>query len=48
MIREAIVFGKTVEEAIENGLKELGVTADKAEYEVIENAKKVINNQDII
>lgn len=40
MIREAIVFGKTVEEAIENGLKELGVTADKAEYEVIENAKK--------
>ena len=40
MIREVIVFGKTVEEAIENGLKELGVTADKAEYEVIENAKK--------
>ena len=40
MKREVIVFGRTVEEAIENGLKELGVTADKAEYEVIENAKK--------
>ncbi len=40
MKREVIVFGRTVEEAIENGLKELGVTADKAEYEVLENAKK--------
>ena len=40
MKREVIVFGRTVEEAIENGLKELGVTADKADYEVIENAKK--------
>ena len=40
MIREAIVFGRTVEEAIEKGLKDLGVTADKAQYEVLENAKK--------
>lgn len=40
MKREVIVFGRTVEEAIQNGLKELGVTAEKAEYEVIENAKK--------
>ena len=40
MKREVIVFGRTVEEAIENGLKELGVTADKADYEVIENAKR--------
>lgn len=40
MIRETTVFGRTVEEAIERGLKELGVTADKAEYEVLENAKK--------
>ena len=40
MKREVIVFGSTVEEAIENGLKELGVTADKADYEVIENAKR--------
>jgi len=40
MKREVIVFGRTVEEAIQNGLKELGVTAEKAEYEVLENAKK--------
>ena len=40
MKREVIVFGKTVEEAIQNGLKELGVPAEKAGYEVIENAKK--------
>lgn len=40
MIREAIVYGKTVEEAIEKGLKELGVTAEKAQYEVLENARK--------
>ncbi|MBE6717737.1 MAG: protein jag [Ruminococcaceae bacterium] len=40
MKREVIVYGRTVEEAIQNGLKELGVTAEKAEYEVIENAKK--------
>ncbi len=40
MIREVIVFGKTVEEAIQNGLKELGVSSENAEYEIIENAKK--------
>ena len=40
MIREVIVYGKTVEEAIEKGLKELNVVAEKAQYEVIENAKK--------
>jgi len=40
MIRETTVFGRTVEEAIEKGLKELGITADKAQHEVIENAKK--------
>lgn len=40
MIREVIVYGKTVEEAIEKGLKELNIVAEKAQYEVIENAKK--------
>lgn len=40
MIREVIIYGKTVEEAIEKGLKELNVVAEKAQYEVIENAKK--------
>ncbi len=40
MIREVIVYGKTVEDAIEKGLKELNVVAEKAQYEVIENAKK--------
>lgn len=40
MIREAIVFGRTIEEAIQNGLKELGVTAEQAQYEVLENPKK--------
>lgn len=40
MIREVTVYGKTVEEAIEKGLKELNVVAEKAQYEVIENAKK--------
>ncbi len=40
MKREVICFGKTVEDAIQNGLKELGITADKADYEVLENAKK--------
>ena len=40
MIREAIVFGKTIEEAIQNGLKELGVKAEQAEYEVLETPKK--------
>lgn len=33
-------YGKTVEEAIEEGLKELGVTAEQAEIKVIEEAKK--------
>lgn len=33
-------YGKTVEEAIEEGLKELGITAEQAEIKVIEEAKK--------
>ncbi len=40
MKREVIVFGKTVEDAIKNGLRELGVEAEKATYEVLEPAKK--------
>jgi len=40
MKREVICFGKTIEDAIQNGLKELGITADKADYEVLENPKK--------
>ena len=40
MKREVIVYGKTVEDAIKKGLRELGVEAEKAEYEVLENAKK--------
>ena len=31
---------KTVEEAIENGLKEMGLTKDKAEIKVIEEPTK--------
>lgn len=40
MILEATVYGKTVEEAIKNGLKELDITAEMAQYEVLENPKK--------
>ena len=40
MKREVIVYGKTVEDAIKNGLRELGVEAEQATYEVLENAKK--------
>lgn len=40
MKREVIAYGKTVEDAIKNGLRELGVEAEKADYEVLENAKK--------
>lgn len=36
------VTGKTVEEAIENGLKELKLTQDKVEVEVLENGSKGI------
>ena len=32
--------GKTVEEAIENGLKELGITAENADIRVLEEGKK--------
>ena len=32
--------GKTVEEAIEKGLQELGLTADEAEIQVLEEGKK--------
>ncbi len=37
---ETIVNGKTVEEAIENGLKELGISREDAEIEVLEQGKK--------
>lgn len=40
MKREAIAVGKTIEDAIKAGLKELGVEADAAEYEVLEQPKK--------
>lgn len=40
MKREVICVAKTVEEAIEKGLKELGVTADAAEHEILEQPKK--------
>ncbi len=40
MKREVIVYGKTVEDAIKNGLRKLGVEAEQATYEVLENAKK--------
>lgn len=40
MKREVIVFGKTVEDAIKNGLRQLGVEAEQATYEVLEEAKK--------
>lgn len=33
-------YGKTVEEAIESGLKELGLTKDEAEIKIVEEAKK--------
>ena len=33
--------GKTVQEAVENGLKELGVTEDKAVWKVLEEPTKV-------
>ena len=34
------MLGKTVEEALKNALKELNVTEDKVEYEVIEEGNK--------
>ena len=40
MIKETIVTAKTVEEALENAAKELGVGVDAVEYTVIEEAKK--------
>lgn len=40
MVREVICYGRTVEEAIQNGLRELDIPAEKAQHEVIENAKK--------
>ena len=40
MVREVICYGRTVEEAIQNGLRELDVPAEKAQHEVLENAKK--------
>lgn len=36
----ATYYGKTVEEAIESGLKELGISREEAEITVIEEAKK--------
>ncbi len=40
MKREVICVAKTIEEAIEKGLKELGVDASKAEHEILEQPKK--------
>jgi spoIIIJ-associated protein len=40
MIKETIVTAKTVEEALENAAKELGVSVDAVEYTVLEEAKK--------
>ena len=40
MVREVICYGRTVEEAIQNGLRELDIPAEKAQHEVLENAKK--------
>jgi len=40
MKKEAIGIGKTVEEAILAALKELGVSSDKAEHEILEQPKK--------
>ncbi len=40
MVREVICFGRTVEEAIQNGLRELDIPVEKAQHEVLENAKK--------
>ncbi len=40
MIREVTANGSTVEEAIANGAKELGVTSDEVQYEVITEPKK--------
>ena len=40
MIKETIVTAKTVEEALENAAKELGVSVDAIEYTVLEEAKK--------
>ena len=34
------VIGKTVEEALNNALKELNVTEDKVNYEVLEEGSK--------
>ena len=36
----AVYYGKTVQEAIENGLKEMNLTEDKAEIKVIEEPTK--------
>lgn len=40
MKNEIIIEGKTVDDAVRAGAEELGVTADRVVYEVIEDAKK--------
>nr|MDE6273734.1 Jag N-terminal domain-containing protein [Clostridiales bacterium] len=40
MERKEVFSGKTVEEAIETGLKELGVTRDEVQIETVEEGKK--------
>lgn len=40
MIRETTVYGKTVELAVKRGAEELGVPAEKAEYEILEEPKR--------
>ncbi len=39
-MKEVISTGKTVEQALETGAAQLGVTADRASYEVLEEPKK--------
>lgn len=39
-MKNIVMLGKTVEEALKNALKELNVTEDKVEYEVIEEGNK--------
>lgn len=40
MIGKRIYFGKTVDEAIEKGLKELGITREEAEIQILEEPSK--------
>ncbi len=39
-MKNIVMLGKTVEEALKNALKELNVTEDKVEYEILEEGNK--------